>query len=1034
MKRAREPPTTLNLGAGGAGAGAQQIIVDVAALRASLTAAEAEVVAASKYSSPYVDAAVSLRHLKKCEKERDAIAARLAAAGYALNITNPVVDALFLVAQHEHKLADAYFALGSLCKATRAEEVLWRALVLARRGQMKRTVLMQAAHKGDAARVKWLLARGAPLEVRSVATSYTSIPARTALDYATAAGHKEVIKILMTAGANADVADSSGKKPFTIAVELGHVDIVKVFIDAKVAVPDGALAIACGGGRTEIVRALIAAGAVASANESIALRYAASNGHTDIVNLLISAPGGVDVNAHDNAAIVSACARGYSAVVKSLLKAGANKDATKTIGLSVLMVAVSCGHVETVRALLDAKADVHFSDDAPLFCSINAGKIDLVRVVIAGGANVNATRLEFSALGLCAKAGRADMARELLNAGAKVAPNDPNPLNYAVESGEKCIDLIRMLIDTGGANVNAGVPEESALVRAVRRSRPADALRKLLTSGADSAIALRRASGMGNTLAVRELIAAKSDVNAADTEGKTPLAHALAGGEHADVVKLLLAAKSDPRRYPMMTVHACRCYTVDTVKLLLEAGADPNVVHPHLGTTLHAACHNTRVTGSRDYDSSRSLAVVNLLLAAGVNPRAVHSRAAVSTYLAEVINETPLHIAVTEKNSTVVQALIAAGADTCAVFTHDNKQNDTALHIVCEITENEYYNPHQSHGSDVRSRKNELAALLLAAGAGAGVNTIRSDIGSALHSLCRSNNGHSDAIIAKTLITAGADLNLVHTIPAAVGYSYKAVPSGAHTPLSLALLGCKNRSLVIELLTSGASVASATAPLHTLSRWDNKYSCSELEVAKALIAAGADVNFVHDGHAPLHAAIMNEKSYFAIELLAGGADATSLMQYQNHATSTIHLALQVYSISTQYSSGLSRMITCLIAKGAPVDTLNSLGQTPLAAVEAICKQKTTIASSSSKTYWSGKNEFEATHKLLIARVAALADAARMASEKEAQAVEAPMAVEAVSVTVAVEAPIAVEAPMAVVAAADIAVPASAFDITDAGGL
>jgi hypothetical protein len=87
------------------------------------------------------------------------------------------LDALFLIAQfpggqiaEAEKCCYAYDVrlCAGLCKATWAEEAFWSGLVRVRAGPHKVTQLMYAARHGDAARVAWLLARGAPKEAKNV--------------------------------------------------------------------------------------------------------------------------------------------------------------------------------------------------------------------------------------------------------------------------------------------------------------------------------------------------------------------------------------------------------------------------------------------------------------------------------------------------------------------------------------------------------------------------------------------------------------------------------------------------------------------------------------------------------------------------------------------------------------------------------------------------------------------------------------------------------------------------------------------------
>jgi len=82
-----------------------------------------------------------------------------------------------------------------LCRATWYDEATWSGLVHVERGPKKRTHLMYAALRGDAARARWLLARGAPAAFPH--TGYTP------LTWAADRGHLEVVRALLAAGANA---------------------------------------------------------------------------------------------------------------------------------------------------------------------------------------------------------------------------------------------------------------------------------------------------------------------------------------------------------------------------------------------------------------------------------------------------------------------------------------------------------------------------------------------------------------------------------------------------------------------------------------------------------------------------------------------------------------------------------------------------------------------------------------------------------------------------------------------------------------
>jgi hypothetical protein len=187
------------------------------------------------------------------------------------------LDALFLVAQfpggqiaEADKCCYAYDVrrCAGLCRATWAEEAFWSGLVRVPVGPRRRTRLMYAAMRGDAARAAWLLARGAPRETKNSL-------GWTALHLASWAGHADVVRTLLAAVANVEAASLDGSTALSIAASTGHADVV---------------------------RALLAAGANVEAANNIyrwrPLHVASMRGHVAAATLLLDA--GADVNALSN--------------------------------------------------------------------------------------------------------------------------------------------------------------------------------------------------------------------------------------------------------------------------------------------------------------------------------------------------------------------------------------------------------------------------------------------------------------------------------------------------------------------------------------------------------------------------------------------------------------------------------------------------------------------------------------------------------------------------------------------------------------
>jgi len=187
--------------------------------------------------------------------------ARFRAAGFIANDACVFIDALFAVAECGGcKFAFDARRTVSLCRATAAEERFWSAMLRVHHGLLKRTVLVYAARHGNVARVRWLLARGAPRDARDV-------DSWTALCFSSWIGHTEVARALLEAGASVDAAMNDGTTPLYIASQEGHVEVALALlaVGANVnAVRYGGftpLSIASSHDNIELARLLLAHGA-----------------------------------------------------------------------------------------------------------------------------------------------------------------------------------------------------------------------------------------------------------------------------------------------------------------------------------------------------------------------------------------------------------------------------------------------------------------------------------------------------------------------------------------------------------------------------------------------------------------------------------------------------------------------------------------------------------------------------------------------------------------------------------------------------
>jgi len=202
---------------------------------------------------------------------------------------------------------------------------------------------------------------------------------------AAAGGHLPVVQQLLEAGSDVNVKDDDDKSALAAAVKANHGEIAmlliengsdpnEVYVDeegadhnllmdsiiveneefAKLLISKGAdvthiddsgvstLLQAAHRGMTDVVRLLLETNNVAidASNEDgiNALVAAASEGHAEIVEMLISSKAAVDVADKDQTtALMAGAVRGHGSIVKSLLTAGATVDSQNVDGHTALM-------------------------------------------------------------------------------------------------------------------------------------------------------------------------------------------------------------------------------------------------------------------------------------------------------------------------------------------------------------------------------------------------------------------------------------------------------------------------------------------------------------------------------------------------------------------------------------------------------------------------------------------------------------------------------------------------------------------------
>lgn len=158
---------------------------------------------------------------------------------------------------------------------------------------------------------------------------------RTSLSWAASGGHVEIVKLLLNAGAdvNAEGGEKDGCTALYYAVYYRHTDIVRVLLDAKANVmlrdKDGRTALHHAAGKVgyaEGVKMLLGAGANINARDHTwgwtTLHYAAYYNHTEIVKILLNQMADITVRDKDGLTALELAVKHGHTEVKLLLNVG----------------------------------------------------------------------------------------------------------------------------------------------------------------------------------------------------------------------------------------------------------------------------------------------------------------------------------------------------------------------------------------------------------------------------------------------------------------------------------------------------------------------------------------------------------------------------------------------------------------------------------------------------------------------------------------------------------------------------------------
>jgi ankyrin repeat protein len=416
-----------------------------------------------------------------------------------------------------------------------------------------------AARNSDVDEVRKLIAAGS--DVNTPEPDGTS-----ALLWAAHQGSPELIGLLVKAGADPNAANNFGVTPLLEASRYGDAATIKALLDGGAdlakATREGetALMAAARAGSAAAVELLLAAGAdidaVEDLQEQSALMWAASEGHLDVVDLLLDKGANPNLQARSSELTTRSTRADYPSG-----------------GFTALHWAVRNGDEPVVRRLVEGGADLDLTNAdgaTPMMLAIVNDRFDLAATLIELGANADDGSLYY--------------AMEMRDATTDWRARDGSRLRVDHSNKLTALDLAKRLLEAGAD------PDKPVAVQMHNASMCCDPKA--------NATPFYRAAVAADVEAIKAMLPYNPDFawvpssiktgprQPGDTGGKTALMVAMNGGKGVGMA----GGPGDIREGiapPFREVSNRN--PADAVKVLLEAGADPDAKTPDGDSALHLA-------------------------------------------------------------------------------------------------------------------------------------------------------------------------------------------------------------------------------------------------------------------------------------------------------------------------------------------------------------------------------------------------------------------------------------------------------------
>ncbi|KAK1173646.1 ankyrin repeat and SAM domain-containing protein 6-like [Acipenser oxyrinchus oxyrinchus] len=326
-----------------------------------------------------------------------------------------------------------------------------------------------------------------PRSASLVPVDCTDEEGNTALQFAAASGHDNLVRFLLRKGASVDSRNHYGWTPLMQAARFGHLNVAHMLlengaeINARNRIGASVLTMASRGGHVSVVKLLMESGAFVDDYDHLDVNMGNNNNN----NTKGEFP--------DITALMTGAQHGHEAVVRLLLEWGADPNySIKTTGWSPLMLVTLNGKVSVAQQLVERGADPDHKNvlaKTSFEIALNykqkemTNYLDAITTIRPQSGEEKRRPDVFHAL----KLGNCQLVKEILDEDpgqVNIAnPDGASPLMIAAVNGQ--LDVVQLLVD-GNADIDKqdSVHGWTALMQATYHGNK-DVVKYLLNQGAD---------------------------------------------------------------------------------------------------------------------------------------------------------------------------------------------------------------------------------------------------------------------------------------------------------------------------------------------------------------------------------------------------------------------------------------------------------------------------------------------------------------------------------------------------------------------